>query len=296
MSFPSVPSALAAPRLRRRRLLQLGAAGAAATWLGPLDGLGATGTAEAAVLRPELRRSSWLELTDPALQVRIDEQRVMGLRLVEIADLPIAERIPALREHDAAFVARFAGAPGLAQGTRALRQSELGAIELFLVPVGAGGDGLYEAVVDRTIRIAGINEEAVPEVVVPDARAVQPPQDPGPGGIPSPAQAKAKAKKPKVLVPRVRRIAVSRAAHAAGRRSLVAELALADGAGLKTVRGQLLSRGRVVARATGTRRGQTARLRFTARRPLPRGSYVLAITLISRTGHVTRLRKKVRLP
>jgi len=294
MSFPSVLSALSVPRLHRRRLLQLGAAGAAATWLGPLDGLGATGTAEAAVLRPELRRSSWLELTDPALQVRIDEQRVVGLRLVEIADLPIAEQIPALREHDAAFVARFAGAPGLAQGTRTLRQSELGTIELFLVPVGAGGDGLYEAVVDRTIRIAGINEEAVPEVVVPDVRAVQPPQDPGPGGIPSPAQAK--PKKPTVLTPRVRRVTVSRAAHAAGRRSLVAELALADGAGLKTVRGQLLSRGRVVARATGTRRSETARLRFTARRPLPRGSYVLAITLISRTGHVTRLRKKVRLP
>jgi len=294
MSFSSVPSALSVRRLRRRRLLQLGAAGAAATWLGPLDGLGATGTAEAAVLRPELRRSSWLELTDPALQVRIDEQRMVGLRLVEIADLPIAEQIPELREHDAAFAARFTGAPGLAQGTRTLQQSELGAIELFLVPVGAAGDGLYEAVVDRTIRIAGINEEAVPEVVVPDARAVQPPQDPGPGGIPSPAQAK--ARKPKVLVPRVRRIAVSRAAHAAGRRTLVAELALADGAGLKTVRGQLLSRGRVVARATGTRRGQAARLRLTGRRPLPRGSYVLAITLISRTGHVTRLRKKVRLP
>jgi len=294
MTLPSASLPLSAPRLRRRRLLQLGAAGAAATWLGPLDGLGTTGTAEASVLRPELRRSSWLELTDTAVQVRIDEQRVVPLHLVEIGDLPIADQIPALREHDAAFVARFAGAPGLAQGTRTLLQSELGTVELFLVPVGAGGGGLYEAVVDRTIRIAGINEEDVPEIVVPDVRAVQPPQDPGPGGIPSPAQQQ--PKQPKVVTPRVRRIAVSRAPHAAGRRTLVAELVLADAAGLKAVRGQLLSRGRVVAGATGTRRGQTARLRLTAHRPLPRGSYVLAITLISRTGHVTRLRKKVRLP
>ncbi|ADB51024.1 DUF6916 family protein [Conexibacter woesei] len=283
-------------RFDRRRLFQAGAAGVATasfasgwTILDP--------TAEAAALPLGLRRSSWVGLADTGFELSAGE-RTLRLTLRDVADLPIAEAIPELRGHDGAFALRFDGPAGIGQGTRTVRHAQLGDVELFLVPVEQ--DGVvrsYEAIVDRTIRIAGINEEEGEPVVAPPAA---PPAE-QPQGAQPPAQGAAAASGRRAsrgrarsgrVVPRVRSISLTRSAS---RRSAVADVALADAAAVASVRAVLLSDGKAVGRATArVSRSGRVRLRFASRRALARRRYELALTLVARDGRVTKIRKRVR--
>lgn len=281
-------------RLSRRRLLATGGVGAAALWLGPglqlLDGI-----AEAAPLQPQLRRSTWLQVTDPAFSATADG-RAAALRLTEVGDLPIASVLPDLRDHDGAFALRFSGPTGLAAGQVELRHASLGRFDLYLGPVDRdAGTQVYEAIVDRTIRVAGVNEEGVPApVAVPEARGAQPQATavagPGPGSGPAPSAKVGPSGK--AASPRVRRLELRRGST---RRTIVAELALAEAAEAASVHALLFAHGKLVARTTvDVRAPQRIRMRFLGRRGLARGRYELHLTVVARNGRITRLRRKVR--
>jgi hypothetical protein len=280
------------PRLSRRHLLAAGGAGVAALWLAPIDGI-----AEAATLRPELKRATWLGLADPDVTVRAAGPST-ALRLVEVADLPVATALPALQGHDGAFALRFTGPVGLPQGTHALRHAELGAFELFLVPVGGeGADRRYEAIVDRTVRVAGVNEEGTPvRVAVPDARGGAPRAD----APPTPAITAAGAPVTRAAPPRprrrprVRRLAARRAAS---HRSATLDMAVTDLGTTRTLNALLLARGRVVGRgAVAVRPGRPLRVPVAATRGrLSAGRHELVLTLVDAQGRITRIRRRVRL-
>jgi hypothetical protein len=278
------------PRLSRRRLLAAGGAGVAALWLAPVGGV-----AEAATLRPELKRATWLGLADPAVDVA---GRSASLRLVEVADLPVATALPALQGHDGAFALRFTGPADLPQGTHALRHPELGAFELFLVPGGAlDGGRRYEAIVDRTVRVAGVNEEGAPVgISVPDARGDAPrgdaPASPVVTAAGTPVARTVEPRDPRRR-PRVRRVAVRRAAS---HRSATLDLSLADQGTTRTVNALLLARGRVVGRgAVAVRPGRPLRVRVAARGRLTAGRHELVLSLVDDQGRITRVRRRVRL-
>lgn len=289
-------------RLTRRGLLAAGGVGVAALWIGPewtvLDGV-----AEAATRNVELRRSGWLQVTDPAVRATVGG-RTAGLRLVGVDDLPVAAGNAELRDHDAAFAVRFSGPPGLEQGTWSLSHAELGTFALFVVPVERvdGDRQLYEAVVDRTVQIAGITDDPVPpaeQVVVAAERAFAPAPVPGAivppaavGGTVSARAVRTPARR-RPAKPRVRRVALSRGS---GRRTVVAEISWADAQTVKRVHGLLVSRGRVVARAGGSvRRLARLRMRLKAHRNVPAGRYELRLTVVERSGRVTRIRRTVRV-
>lgn len=275
-------------RLSRRRLLAVGGAGVAALWLAPTGAL-----AEAAALPVALRRSSWATLGGPTLRASRDG-RTVELRLTAVGDLPVAETLPALRGHDAAFVLRFAGPPGLPAGIYRLQHAELGAFELAFGPLAEAGR--YAAVVDRTVRIAGVDDEGAPAgVSVPSARAEQPVAAASAAGdaratAPSAATARSAATRTR---PRLRRLAVR---AGAGRRHAVAELAVADLAGTRTVTALLLRRGRLVGRGTVAVRARgPLRLRVAAPRALARGRHELALAFVDGEGRTTRTRRRVWL-
>lgn len=279
-----------AVRISRRHLLAAGGAGVAALWFGPGWSVD-DGVAEAATLRSELRRSAWLQVTDPVVHATVDG-RTAALRLTQVADLPIADQLAALRDHDGAFALRFVGPAGLPQGAWSLQQADLGTFELFVVPIERrGSTQTYEAIVDRTVRIAGVNEDPVPaprQITVPEARAEQPAPAVGATGPGAPRSSRTvRASKP-----RLRRVALRRGASG---RVILAELALADATTVGSVHGLLFARGKVVARTSvAVRRPGRVPLRFAGRRTLPRGRYELHLTLVARNGRVTRIRKKVR--
>lgn len=277
-------------RLSRRHLLATSGVGVAALWLGPglqlLDGI-----AEAAPLQPQLRRSTWLQVTDAAFSATADG-RTSALRLTEVGDLPIAAVLPDLRDHDGAFALRFSGPTGLAAGQVQLRHASLGTFDLYLGPVDRdAGTQVYEAIVDRTIRVAGVNEEGVPTpVTVPEARGAQPQATPV--GAPGAAPAARAGTSKKASAPRVRRLELRRGST---RRTIVAELALADAGEAAAVHALLFAHGKLVARTTvDVRAPQRIRMRFLGRRGLARGRYELHLTVVARNGRITRIRRKVR--
>jgi hypothetical protein len=279
------------PRLSRRHLLAAGGAGVAALWLAPIGGV-----AEAATLRPELKRATWIGLGDPVVTADVGG-RPVALRLVEAADLPVAAALPALQGHDGAFALRFTGPTDLPEGICALRHAELGSFDLFLAPVGAGEGRRYEAIIDRTVRVAGVNEEGVPtRVSVPDARGAAP-RDDAPAAVAVTAAGApvnpAAAPRRRVARPRVRRL---HARRAASRRSAIIDLLVADLGTTRTVNALLLQRGRVVGRGTlAVRSGRPLRVRLAARDSLPLGRHELVLTLVDAQGRITRVRRRVRL-
>jgi hypothetical protein len=273
--------------LDRRRLFQAAGAGAAAITIAGGWQL-IEGVAEAAPLPAWLRRSTWTTLGDGALELLVGE-RAFPLRLTAVADLPVAGQIPALRGHDGAFALRFDGPAGIGQGTHRLRHAQLGELELFLAPVERDGATRgYEAVVDRTIRIAGVNEEGQPEIAPPGPRAGQP--ESGPGSTTGGGSA-ARPRKP----PRLTRATLRRGA---ARRVVVADLTLADAGTVASVRASLVHDGRVAARAAArVRASRSARLRFAAgrRRTFARGRHELVLTFVGRDGRTTIVRSAVRV-
>ncbi|MBB4663766.1 DUF6916 family protein [Conexibacter arvalis] len=279
-------------RLDRRGLLQAGAAGAAAVTVA--GGWQLTeGVALAAPLPDHLRRATWSNLADGAFELLAGD-RALPLRLTRVADLPVAASIPALRGHDGAFLLTFDGPAGIEGGLHRLRHAQLGELELFVAPVAReAATRSYEAVVDRTIRIAGINEEPV---VVDPARVVQPSGGPSPAAVAASGAPVAGRRPVAPRRPRVTRAAVRRGT---ARRVAVAELRLADAGAVVAASAALRRDGRLVARATARPRsgpgGRRLRLRFAARRgrTLARGRHQLTVTLVARDGTRTTIRRTV---
>ncbi len=181
---------------------------------------------------------------------------------------------------------------GIAPGTHALRSDELGEIELLLGPVGAaeGETQAYEAIVDRTIVIAGVNEEDEPIVVDTGARAEQPPAAAA-AVVGAPASVR-RTVAPRRAAPGLRGLTVTRGR---GGRVVVVDAALKDAQSIVAVRAVLRAEGRIVARARAAVRGsRRAHLRFAAAEGarLPRRA-VLTLALVARDGRVTRIRKRV---
>ena len=300
-------------RLDRRGLFQAGAAGAAA--LVAAGGLRLTeGVAAAAPLPDHLRRATWTGLGDGALEL-LGGDGVVPLRLTAVADLPVAASIPALRGHDGAFALRFDGPPQVEQGIHRLRHPRLGEFDLFLAPVGRDGRSrAYEAVVDRTIRIAGVNEDEPPQVVDLGVRGEQPPAGPAavaavgaPVAAPAAVGARGAAvragrragRRGRVRRPPARaRVARATARRGPARRVVVADLALAHGGTVKAVHATLRRNGRAVARTSARpRHGRRARLRFAARRgrAFAGGRHELVVTLVARDGSHTTIRRALRV-
>lgn len=288
-------------RLSRRRLLQARAAGVAAASFAT-GWRTAGGAAHAAGPSDPLRRSAWLTAADGEVALVADPGR--SLRLAAVADLPVAARIPALRGHDDAFILRFAGPAGLEPAIHRLRHPQLGDIALFLAPADGDATGLYEAVIDRTVRIPGLDgrerasaapaDATTPPAAAPAAAAPPTGATAASPTATGPADAGRPRRRPARRAPRLRRVELRRGP--AGRVAL-ADLALADADRVVAVHGALLRDGRVVGRASARLRssGRRARLRLAGRRRLARGRHVLALTLVDRDGRVTRIRRAVRV-
>lgn len=260
--------------LTRRRLLRDGAAGTAGLYLATRLEVFDT-AALGAPMSPAVRRSTWLALVGATITAGEHPLKVVG-----VVDLPVADRIPELVGHDGAFVVRFTGDPGIAAATTHVTGPGDLSADLFVAPVeGATSHQIYEAVVDRTIRIAGINDEGTPQPVpVPAERA-------GAGAAVS-------ARGLTVRTPRLRAAKVRRRS---ARRATV-ELALADTRDVVSVRASLLQGGKAVARAsTQQRTPHDVRLSLVGRDPLRPGRYRLVVRMTARTGAVTTVRRSVRL-
>lgn len=258
----------------RRRLLRDGAAGTAAIYLATrwevLDA-----SAIGAPISPAVRRATWLGLVG-------QDVRAGGhtLRVVEVIDLPVAASIAELRGHDGAFIVRFAGAPGLAAATTPVSGPGGLSADVFVGPVEAAtAPQIYEAVIDRTIRIAGVNDEGTPEPVpVPAERS---------GVVAVPATPK--------LLTRTPRVRSAKLTRRSSRRATV-ELRLADTRDVVSVRASILQGGRALARAATQRSTpHDVRLSLVGREALPAGRYRLVVRLTAKSGAVTTVRRSVRL-
>jgi hypothetical protein len=152
---------LLARGLTRRHVVRAGAAGAAAVWLGGFERL--AGLAGATTLKAPLRRSSYAGLSGTfAVAVGAGTQT---LEFAGVEDLPIAASRPELRGHDDAFSLQLRGDATTAfpQGTRQFSHPDLGEFSLFLAPVEQATETqTYEAIIDRTVKIPGLNDDGTP--------------------------------------------------------------------------------------------------------------------------------------
>jgi len=275
----TVSKKIRAGELTRRRLVQAGAAGAATVWLGKLGRLG--GVAAAADDSPPLRRSTYLGLSSQNFAVT-SSTGTSSLELLGVEDLPAAGAVPSLRGNDDAFLLRFGGPQGaLGQDIHQLSHPEIGNFQLFLVPSGRGaGGGEYAAVIDRTVKLPASGGGGAASPAGPEQPA-------------KPAVADAPARPSTAVAPRLLKASLRRSRSG---RALVAEVRLSRGAEVEKVRATLLRRGKVFARAdAGSHHGKSM-LRFGVRPPSRRAAYVLALVLVDRNGHVSTLRRRVRLP
>jgi hypothetical protein len=157
--------------LTRRRLVQLGAGGAAALYLGGFERLSTAAAAATGAPAP-LRRSSYALLSDRSFRVTV-EGTSQVLELIATEDLPVAATVPTLAGLDDAFTLEFAGSTdaAFAGGIREMSHPDLGDFSLFLAPVEQQTDTQrYEAIIDRTVRISGIDDEGAPKPVDPPRR------------------------------------------------------------------------------------------------------------------------------
>lgn len=262
------------PLLSRRSLLRSGAGGAVAIYATQLAVLETD--AMAAVLQPGLRRSSWLALEDSTVAFTSGGITIAG-ELTAVADLPIADRISALQGHDAAFVLRFRADAELPAGIATVRPSTGAPIKLLLTQVGTADE--LEAVIDRTVRVAGVNEEGTPDVVsVQAARAAAP--------------AEGAASATTLRRPRLRAAAVKRGRG--GRRSSIT-LDLSDTRDVVAVRVSLLSnRGKLVGKAFSVaRRPHQLRLRLAHRGRFSPKPHRVAVRFTLRDGSILTSRRSV---
>jgi hypothetical protein len=166
----TLPSAHEVPGLTRRRLIGVGAAGAATLWLGGFDRLASI--AGASTTSSSLRRSGYLSLSDLSFAVSVDGA-THTLELIGVGDLPIAATVPTLIGLDDAFALYFRGTAtdSFAGGTRVFQHPDLGEFSLFVSPVDQPDTTqVYEAIIDRTVRVPGLDDDGAPAPVDPPRR------------------------------------------------------------------------------------------------------------------------------
>jgi hypothetical protein len=269
----------------RRRFVQVGLAGAAAIQFATLERLGDVAYAAGGV-GPELSRSSYMTLTSPDFSVG-----GQTLSLVAVEDLAIAAQVPSLRDSDRAFSVRFEGAPNAleAGGTQRMSHPDFGAFSLFVSPIDqTTGLQEYEAVVDRTVKIAGVEDDGAPAPVAPGARAVMT----NAAATPAAKGATAKAKPaPVAHSARLLRASIKRTLSL---HSLIAEVEL-GGVNVRSVSAVLSHRGHVVSRTSALARRNRVRLTFRSRSRVRPGRYDMLLVATDRSGHVTRIRRSLVL-
>jgi hypothetical protein len=137
--FPTVPT----PGLTRRHLLKVGGAAAAlASFGGAAHWLSLFNTHTNAALR----RSTWEGLIGS--RVTIQGDHTVGVRLVDIADLPGAQ--PADREGVFSLLFHGGASDRLPQGVYRLSHPAIGRARMLLTPAGTGRAGQdYAVVVNR---------------------------------------------------------------------------------------------------------------------------------------------------
>jgi len=264
--------------LTRRSVVQAGAAGAATLWLGTLNRLG--GTAQASAMPTSgLRRSTYLNLPTSNFTASVNG-RSHQIELVSVDDLPVAASVPSLQGSDDAFSLRFRGdaRDAFDDGIWEFNHPNLGRTTLFVEPIEKRTDSQdYEVIVDRTVRIPGLDDDGAPDPVNPGARAST-------SSRPSLGDGR--------LVPRLRKVALSRSTSG---RKLLADVSLANAASVRTLQATLLRLGKAVATATASPRRGQALLRFGAKAPLRGASYELLLVAIDGDGKATQMRKSARL-
>ena len=273
-------------RFTRRRLVQAGAAGATTIWLGGFDRI--EGIARAAVGRhPELSRATYLGLTTSTFQVAT-EGGSRSLDLVSVDDLAIAASAPSLRGHDEAFSLRFRGPGGdgaLTQGMHSMSHPQLGGFDLFIAPVDRAGETQdYEAVVDRTVRIPGLDEDGGPE----PTRASRARREADRLNLSGRSGAAGKARAVRLL-----RISLRRTPSP---RRLLARVTLGGKADVASVRALLVRDGHILARASSASGRSSHRFSFRLKSTARFRRYRLVLTIVGRDGRVTSLSRVLRLP
>jgi hypothetical protein len=221
------------------------------------------------------------------------------LRLTAVGDLARAGREPAFAGRDDAFALLFSGPRDsvLDSGIHELRNPDLGAFSVFISPVQASGQAEqhYEVVVDRSVRLASAIQDAPQPLelvnsVAPEA-AIAAAVEPVVAGAPAAEPAvKSTAKKPKP-----KRARLVRSATLARRGGiLTADVRVAGGHGLVSVRVALLRDGAEHARASRRLKGRLG-VRLDLREVLatPPGEYTLRVTVTDRDRKRTVSRHRV---
>jgi hypothetical protein len=292
-------------RMTRRTVMQAAGATTAVVALGSSTRF--VSPALAVVSRTHLRRSSYASLVGSDFTITGADGATVALRLAEIADLARATSEPQYAGHDDVFALLFTGprATVLLQGTHAVRHATLGTFSLFMVPVGGGSAAqLYEVVVDRSVPVAEAaetapepmaqtNDPARPAETAPVAAAVPVSAADGTDAVAFEPDEKAKeSKKPKKTAPR--KVLAATLARRGG--VLSADIRVARGQGIVSVRASLLRDGVVLASAGRRLKGRFGvRVPLPTRRRVPRGDYTLRITTTDRRGRRATTRRRVTL-
>lgn len=257
--------------ITRREILQAGAAGSAALLVASSPGAALAAPRAVAPDAPYLRRSAYA----------VGMEIIAGgsvLRVEAVEDLAhgAARGLSASEE---AFAILLSGPAGesLGQGVHAVQVPGSGAGELFIVPVGAGaGRPLYEIVVDRSVRLAGMDVPA-----------------PGAGSVAEPAAAPladgdaAGAATPDPRFGFLKSVSLRR-----GRPGVRARLRTAKGSRLRHVTVQVVSGTTVVAQGGAPVRRNAAYVGLYRLGPVRRGGrYDVVITAVDRKGVRTVVRR-----
>ncbi len=267
--------------LTRRRLIQIGGSATAAAYLARFV---APAAAAAGGVPGFLVRSSYAPLVGTPFAVT--GGAAAPLTLTAVSDLVRARAEPALAGSEDAFALSFAGSPDavLGSGIHELGHPALGTFSVFIAPVDrVVGTQEYEVVVDRSLPGAVAARQAPAPLAVPAAGAAPAAVTPA---SPGPTRAK----------PASRPHLTDTATVARRGGILTADLRVADGTPVVSVRASL-TRGAVeYARAGRLLRGHAAiRLPLRERRPVTPGTYELRLTWTEGSGRQVATHRRVTL-
>jgi hypothetical protein len=255
--------------LTRRRLLALGGGATVALYAGSLPAL-----ALAAPVPASLRRSAYTPLVGSSFDAVAPGGGSETLTLAAVGDLVRARSDPTFVGRDDAFALSFTGPSGavLDSAVHTLSNATLGSVSLFISPVDQpDGDQTYEVVVDRSVTLAGAQQDAPLPLELSNAAAA-------PTAPPTPPVAHP-AGKP-AAIPLVTTTGVARRG-----KKLTADVRVARGHDIVAVRATLIRGG--VRYATGSIRLRgRAGVRLTLRRThrVAAGTYELRLTTTDGRG------------
>jgi len=263
----------------RRRAVQAASATTAALALG-LDPFAGTALASTSV-PAYLRRSGYDGLVGSLFALD-----GVAVRLESIDDMPD----PSYAGRDDAFSLTFAGAASdaLTQETRTLRNADLGTFSLFVVPVerSTTSQQHYQAVIDRTVKLATAGDEAPEPLALTNSAAGAASQAPT-TTTPDPAHSPPHPHRQPL-------VSFASVARRGGR--LAADIRLATDRVFVSVRVTLMHRGHVYAHGFERLRGRRgARVALRRIRRARAGHYVLVVSAVDRDGKRTTVRRHVTL-